>query len=162
MAERCKFCSGLSISHLIELAETELMSRRFPQTAYYRHHESFSEFERSSYEGCDLCEMILDCFKGAEHEYMWPREWKSSDRDLGTSMYAAAKELDVSDVKLSIEADQCFNGDTIDHVRVFDTLIVQVGPDDEYPRDPEADEDSEDMIQPIPPLLLTLRVPRGT
>ncbi|OIW32526.1 HET-domain-containing protein [Coniochaeta ligniaria NRRL 30616] len=160
MNRRCKFCAGLSISHLVELAEKEFVSRNFPKEAYYRHHESFSDLERSASGGCDLCQLILDCFKGAEHEYTWPREWKGSDSDLDTSMYAAAKALDVSDVKISIEADQCFSGDKIEHVRVFDTLVVQVGIDEESHRDPEGDAEYDDSLQALPALLLTLRVPR--
>ncbi|KAB5576438.1 heterokaryon incompatibility protein-domain-containing protein [Coniochaeta sp. 2T2.1] len=160
MPQRCHFCAGLSVAHLVELAEKEFMSRQFPKTAYYKHHESFSDLEQAANAGCDICQLILDCFKGVEHEYTWPREWQGTDSDLDTSMYAAAKELDVSDVKTCLEADQCFYGDTIEHVRVFDTLVVQVGSDEERPRDDGEDEDYDDMIQPLPPLLLTLRVPR--
>ena len=161
MAQRCHFCAGLSVEHLVRLAEQEFTSRRFPEKAYYRHHESFSDLEQSADAGCDLCQLILDCFKGVEHEYMWPKEWQGTEGDLDGSMYAAAKELDTSDVKISLEADQCFSGDNIEHVRVFDALVVQVGSDEERPRDDEGDEEYDDMIQPLPPLLLTLRVPRS-
>ncbi|KAB5540401.1 heterokaryon incompatibility protein-domain-containing protein [Coniochaeta sp. 2T2.1] len=160
MAQRCSFCAGLSVAYLVELAEKEFVSRQFPKTAYYRHHESFLDLEQAAIAGCDLCQLILDCFKGAEHDYTWPREWQGPDSDLDTSMYTAAKELDVSDVKICIEADQCFSGDAIEHVRVFDTLVVQVGSDEERPRDDGEDDEYDDMIQPLPPLLLTLRVPR--
>lgn len=163
MGTRCKFCAGLSISHLVELAEKEFVARKFPKKAFYRHHESFSDLEQSADGGCDLCRLILDCFRGTETDLsnLSRAEWRGSACDLVTSMYAAAKALGVSDVKICVEADQCVSGAKIDHVRVFDTLKVQFGVSREVAFDSKENPKTDGFLRALPPLLLTLRVRRG-
>jgi hypothetical protein len=145
---------------LVELAEKEYEARGFPREAYYKHHESFKDLERSANDGCDLCELILGCFKGSDHDAMWPRTWNPPGQgDINNSMYAVAKDLDVSDVKIAIDSDQCYMSDKIDKVSAFDTLLIQVGAGDEIASSDE-DEEADDNF-PLPLLRLTLSTPRG-
>jgi hypothetical protein len=74
MAPRCQFCSRYSINHLVALAE------RNTKAAYYSHLESFAYLEQSAQDGCDLCRLILDCFKAAEHDEIWPRNFERPGR----------------------------------------------------------------------------------
>ncbi|RYP09897.1 hypothetical protein DL764_001031 [Monosporascus ibericus] len=171
MATRCEYCAKLTVSRLVELAEEEYVEQtEFPQRAYYQHHSSFSELDRSAGNGCDLCRLIIDCFRGApvgfvvedpwEFPLTWPETWVGPERcDIAESMYAAAKQLPVSDVKLALRADHQPN--ELDTVRMFDTILVKVGPE-RKPDPEEFDSDFDYHEMTFPCLQLRLRVPRGT
>lgn len=157
----CKCCEGISIPSLVRLARTEFEEyQSFPQEAFYEHHATFSDLETSAVEGCVLCDLVLECFKGAPVEDdirgpSWPEEWISEvDRDLDASMYGVAKSLPDSTVRVAISADHIYANASIKDVTEFDTLLFQVGPPDE---DPEAD-----MYWLLHPLALTLTISRGT
>ncbi|KAK3353762.1 heterokaryon incompatibility protein-domain-containing protein [Lasiosphaeria hispida] len=157
MAQKCRFCAGLTISHLIELAKEEFTGHTFPDNAYYQHHACFADLEQSAEDGCGLCQLILDCFKGAEREdYEWPRTWAGAEADNDWSMYSAAKEMDMSDVKIAIDASQTFGADPLELVSVFDTILVQVGMSQDAPADPD---DEDVWSDRFPTLRLTLSRP---
>lgn len=133
MSTRCRFCLGLSVEKLFNLAKDEFSGHDFPASAYYQHHNSFHELEQSANAGCDLCLLIVDCFKGIEWttgDYQFsPYAWETAtELDIENTAYATAKQLAVSDVKLSISTDHVYLGDPLDNVQSFNTLLVQVGP----------------------------------
>ncbi|RYO97731.1 hypothetical protein DL765_011108 [Monosporascus sp. GIB2] len=152
--------------HLVELAEEEYAEPTdFPQRAYYQHHSSFGELDRSAGNGCDLCRLIIDCFRGtpfdsSDFPIRWPQTWVGPERcDIAESMYAAAKELPVSDVKLALHADHHYVPYTLDKVRMFDTIMVQIGPV-EKPQPEEYDSDFDYDDSAFAYLPLRLRAPR--
>ncbi|RYP49235.1 hypothetical protein DL768_005009 [Monosporascus sp. mg162] len=159
-----EFSSSLPLSRLVELAEEEYAEQTdFPQRAYYQHHSSFSELDRSAGNGCDLCRLIIDCFRGAPFEdpqLLWPETWVGPERcDIAESMYAAAEQLPVSDVKLALYADTDYRPFRLDKVRMFDTIMVQIGPV-EKPQPEEYDSNSDSDERAFPCLHLRLRVSR--
>ncbi|RYP80892.1 hypothetical protein DL770_006050 [Monosporascus sp. CRB-9-2] len=163
MATRCEYCAKLTVSRLVELAEEEYAEQTdFPQRAYYQHHSSFSELDRSAGNGCDLCRLIIDCFRGAPEgrSLLWPKTWVGPERcDIAESMYAAAEQLPVSDVKLALHSNAEYRPFKLDKVRMFDTIMVQIGPV-EKPSPEEYDSDFDyDEIE-FPCLHLRLRAPR--
>lgn len=158
---RCQYCTGLSISRLVRLAQEEFSGHEFPSRAFYQHHPSFNELEQAAEHGCDLCRLILECFKGSPTDqdppYEWPDEWHGSRCSIETSMYAAAKELPDSNVRISINSDNSYGSDTIDKVITFDTLLVQLGP-----KAPPYDSDDPDAENwEFPALSLRIDTPRG-
>ena len=153
MSTRCRLCSGLSVEALVGLAKQEFSAHEFPTWAYYQHHSSFHDLEHAANAGCDLCSLIVDCFKGipwtrGEFYYEFsPYIWEKTEVDIEESAYTAAKEVALSDVKLSINTDHVYSSDGLDKVRSFNTLLVQVGPS-------ELPEESEDYAFPF--LILSL------
>ncbi|KAH0443062.1 heterokaryon incompatibility protein [Colletotrichum camelliae] len=135
MNKRCIYCTKLSIEALVELAKISFEAQRFPQDAYYQHHDSFSALEQSAYNGCDLCQVILQCFQQtpceAEQPLEWPQEWNETTNasldGYPHTMYSVAKGLDVSDVKLCINTSHLYDAQGLRDVQVFDETIVQVG-----------------------------------
>lgn len=118
MANRCHYCKGLSINHLVELAVTEMPWRRsskpeiFPEN-YYQHHGSIKDLEDSAVQGCDLCQFFLDRFKVTVY-----------DEETSETFYAAIKTLSVTDIKISFGAAGIFDGSSLP---VLDMLVLQVG-----------------------------------
>lgn len=154
---RCQPCARLTISHLVQLAKREFGGHFFPENAFYRHHGSFDALERSADDGCDFCQLIIDCFKGSPkpRNLTWPEVWEGPGCDIEESMYAAAKNLEVSDVKICINADHVFFQQPLESVEVFDLLLVQVGPREDAVRDEDASFDG------FPVLKLAFSAPRG-
>ncbi|ROT39006.1 HET-domain-containing protein [Sodiomyces alkalinus F11] len=160
MASRCQPCSELTISHLVHLTERDFNGHVFPEEGFYRHHDSFDALERSANDGCDFCQLIIDCFKGSPNIHntiRWPERWEGQGPscNMETSMYAAAKRLKNSDVKISINANHVFSWTSLEAVEVFDLLLVQVGPREETPRDEETGREVG-----FPTLTLSFSVPR--
>ncbi|KAF3770676.1 HET-domain-containing protein [Cryphonectria parasitica EP155] len=160
MARRCHHCVGLSIESLIRLAKDEFKGyHEFPKQAFYQHHNSLQDLEASAESGCELCTLILDCFKGAQVEdaddrpMAWPEDWVSDNHELGTSMFTVAKGLDDSSIRIAISADHVYATAGIEDVSQFDTLLVQIGPRDDGP------EAVMDWV--LPPLPLAITVARG-
>lgn len=156
MAPECRPCANLTLDKLLLFAEEEYSGCTFPTKAYYEHHPSFNHLEQAAKDGCDLCRLILDCFKGsARDHYTWPPEWEEPDGDVEGPMYAAAKRLDVSDVKLALDSSTAFAG--AKGVSVFDVMMVQVGRRSEVEEEDDADDYEGDFWdQRVPPLRLTL------
>ncbi|KAL6807117.1 heterokaryon incompatibility domain-containing protein [Trichoderma sp. SZMC 28013] len=133
MNNRCQLCSGLSIETLIRLAKQEFSGYEFPASAYYQHHNSFHDLEQAANSSCDFCLLIVDCFKGipwirGESYEISSYLWEQPEIEIEDSAYNAAKQLALSDVKLSINTDHVYSEDGLDKVRSFTTLLVQIGP----------------------------------
>lgn len=173
---RCCFCAGLSIEFLVSLAKEELRGRHtFPGQAFYQHQPSFDDLEASAKSGCDLCALILNCFKGAptcDDDWTdWPEPWLGDDCAPEDSMYSLAKALEDSVVRVAISSDNLYLGEdhvssasvnqtqtaaTIARASQLDTLLIQVGP--------KLEESDEFYYRSwdLPALSLTLTVPTGS
>lgn len=121
-------------------------------------------------DGCKFCQLILGCFKGAptggSHPSTWPEEWLGPDCKVEDSIYALAKEMPDSNVRISIGSDNVYIGDTIEKVSVFNTLLVKVGPneiideddpDEEYPTSWDLPELVLDISTSIPSMIYESR-----
>ncbi|KAL6835266.1 heterokaryon incompatibility domain-containing protein [Trichoderma camerunense] len=155
MSIRCRLCSGLSVETLIGFAKEEFSGHEFPASAYYRHHSSFHDLEQAAVAGCDFCLLIVDCFKGipwirGESYQFSSYLWEKPEIEIEDSAYDAAKQVALSDVKLSIGTDHVYLGDGLDKVRSFNTLLVQIGPT-------ELPEESSDYAFPFLTLSLNDR-----
>ncbi|KAL7915290.1 heterokaryon incompatibility domain-containing protein [Trichoderma velutinum] len=158
MSTRCRFCSGLSLETLFRLAKQEFSGHDFPTSAYYQHHGSFHDLEQAATAGCDLCLLIVDYMKGIHwvRGESWEFDsniWENPENpgiDIKDSAYNAAKQVALSEVKLSIGTDHVYAGDGLDKVRSFNTLLVQIGPT-------ELQEESSDY--PFPFLTFSLNDP---
>ncbi|KAK5652811.1 hypothetical protein OQA88_9477 [Cercophora sp. LCS_1] len=161
MSTRCQPCCGLSIEHLIDLAKTQYGGFTFPDKAYYAHQASFDDLEASAENGCDLCRLIVDCYKGAPLDwYNWPSIWKGSGNDINDSMYMAIRELDATDVRIAIDSSHAFAGtDDLEDIRVFDSLMVQVGASSDSWEDYDRRR-SNSSTYSLPTLRLTLSAKR--
>lgn len=156
----CHFCRDLSIETLVSLAKKEIDGyHSFPQQAFYQHQPSIDDLEASASNGCDLCDLILGCLCVSSPEMLLgtgsPEQREDQDCDLDESMYAVAKMLEVSSIKIAITADHLYcNEVTLPADCQLDTLLVQVGP--------RADDPAEyGMHWELPPLSLTLSLPVG-
>ncbi|UKZ46432.1 hypothetical protein TrVGV298_000635 [Trichoderma virens] len=155
MSTRCRFCSGLSVEALLKLVKHEFSGHEFPASAYYQHHSTFCDLEQAAHAGCELCSLIVECFKGipwtrGESYQFSSYKWEKAEVDIEDSAYTAAKQVALSDVKLSIGTDHVYLGDGLDKVRSFNTLLVQVGPT-------ELPEESDDYAFPFLTLSLSDR-----
>ncbi|OLN92774.1 hypothetical protein CCHL11_06733 [Colletotrichum chlorophyti] len=136
MPSQCRYCAGLTIETLVELAKTGFEAQEFPQTAYYQHHQSFDDLEREAGNGCEFCQLILNCFlhtpcpepKPMEWPLGWNRELDLKQETQPRTMYSIAKELAVSDVKLCINATHLYGRQPLEDAEVLDEILVQVGP----------------------------------
>jgi hypothetical protein len=142
---------------LVHLAKKEFTVHldAFPKSAFYAHHASFDELEQSALSGCDLCRLILDLSK-SYNATNWNLEWQPDTCDIKSSMYTAAKALEVSDVKIALTSSYFYLNYTadVDEPRIYDGFRVQVGPSEE-------DAESGDGWW-IPVLPLMLSVPCST
>ncbi|KAJ4375897.1 hypothetical protein N0V83_001175 [Neocucurbitaria cava] len=145
MNSRCALCNNLTIEGLIELARIELADSVWvPKRAYYQHHNSVTDLENSANAGCDLCSLLVSCLKGNEDtDSLAANKWIGIDCDLEESLFAAAKRLPYSDVKICIASGEASYGDTLDSIHVLDTILVQVGPLVDLDRDPDLEPDWE-------------------
>lgn len=157
---RCRFCRDLSIETLVSLAKKEIDGyHSFPQQAFYQHQPSINDLEASASNGCDLCDLILGCLFVTSPETLLgtgsPEQREDQDCDLDESMYAVAKTLETSCIKIAITADHLYcNEVKLPADCQLDTLLVQVGPRADDP-------DEYGMHWELPPLFLTLSLPVG-
>jgi hypothetical protein len=151
----CQPCANLSFQQLVDLAKQEFTVRldAFPKSAFYAHHASFHDLEQSAISGCDLCRLILDLSK-SYNATSWSLEWQPDTCDIKSSMYATAKALEVSDVKIALTSSYFFSNYTVDvdEPRIYDGFRVQVGPSEE---DVESG-GSEGWWIPVLPLMLSV------
>lgn len=156
MGRRCQFCTNLSIRLLVNLAKREFSGSDFPRHAYYQHHPSLLDLEKSGDNGCDLCQLVIECLKATPADDSlagWQPDLISPVCKLEDSLYAAAMPLPTSDVKVCIASSAVYLGRPIEEVSVFDALMIQVGPLEEYHED--------ESYQGLSPLILTLSTARG-
>lgn len=116
MDQRCTYCRNLSISNLVLLTCKEFEGGAFPKQAYYQHHGSIGDLEKSSEAGCDFCGLISKSCR--------VKSWEES----GQSVHDFAKGQDVSDVKLALNSDHVYAGETLlSAVQTFDRILVKIG-----------------------------------
>lgn len=105
-----------------------------PASLCYQHHASFLDLENAANNGCPLCQFIVDCFKWTAykdgHIPKWPRGNKPS-AELAGSMYAVAKGLEVSDVRICLDNRDITSEWNMS--RSVDKMNVRVGPFYELP-----------------------------
>ncbi len=112
---RCNFCTQLSISCLLDLYYEDGVDEygypNYSMERFYQHHQSISNLEQAANNGCDLCQLILDSFKGlpaqADRSEWWP--------DI--------KALPDTNVRIRINS-----WGYIDGMDAIDELEVHVGP----------------------------------
>ncbi|KAF4947358.1 hypothetical protein FSARC_13979 [Fusarium sarcochroum] len=97
---------------------------------------SFDQLEFAALQGCDLCQLILECFKGAVEGEIptrcdWPREWTPDSPPGMATMYSKAKKLPKSNVRLCIDVTNKYPAMSLKEVQLFDAIRVQVGPTSE-------------------------------
>ncbi|KAI1323283.1 HET-domain-containing protein [Xylariaceae sp. FL0255] len=130
MAQRCILCLGFSINHLVELAKIEFSSRSVPQKAFYQHHASMDDLERSAAGGCDFCTLIYECFRYTptilDNHPKWPEQW-SVDLPFEKSMLADTKYFKETDIKVFIDSSSLYFGEKLDSAPVFDILQIHIG-----------------------------------
>ncbi|TVY17477.1 hypothetical protein LARI1_G004820 [Lachnellula arida] len=142
----CNLCQGLSISHLVKLAETEFSGHDFPQQAFYQHHGSYDELKCSAQDGCEFCQLLLEGFENIPvREGDWEGETRSS----------AIEGLESSDIKICINSEHIYSGDAIETVRMFDILMAQCG----VPVNTRSSNSEEEFMK-ASPLRLALKVRR--
>lgn len=155
MASRCSYCAGLSIRVLVDLAEKEFRTGRFPSQAFYQHHASIRDLEASSEAGCDLCRLILDHLHDASKT-----GGVQDDQSTGVALSPSgtARDLADSSVLMAINCDGAIP--SVSHsqlnmdLTVFDEIMVQVGRPD---KSQEAWRESQNIT-----LHLSLTIPDGT
>ncbi|KAI0413253.1 HET-domain-containing protein [Xylaria grammica] len=160
MSYQCEYCANLSISHLVELAEQEFVDGyfEFPSHGFYPHQPSLTDLEASALRGCVLCQLILEYLHGAEgppDSYMrmpLPYTGRAIDSEK-KSAYSFARDLPRNHVRICIRASHMVADESLDRVRVFDRLVVQVG-------DVE-DPDATPVTGSLPPLALVLKTPHN-
>lgn len=143
-SRRCRFCAELTIEALVDLANKEFSGNLFPKKHYYQHHASFEDLEDAAIAGCDLCQLILDCFKGTILDdvgdgTLWPDRWESSPSRDEPTMYGEVTDIERSKIKLSINAQHPVDDIHLQDDQVFDIIMVHVGP--VYQRTPSDNED---------------------
>ncbi|KAI8651876.1 HET domain-containing protein [Fusarium sp. Ph1] len=134
----CSYCKGLSIDRLVQLMQEDLRKSWMlpppPASLHYQHHASFLDLENAANNGCPLCQFIVGCFKWTASQDgqipQWPRDNKPST-NLAGSMYAVAKSLEVSDVKICLD-NRCITSEWI-MGKSIDRMLVRVGPFYELP-----------------------------
>lgn len=120
----CKYCDGLSINCLLELAKVEFKPEglSFPRKAYYEHHASYQDLVQSARDGCELCDFIYNEFR----EISLPGLRRVIDASEEVTMDEAATALKISDVKFCIETD-IWRYTSLQDCRLLDKILVKVG-----------------------------------
>lgn len=148
---RCSYCASLNIQKLIDLAKIEFCGSWLPRSAYYQHHGSIHALEQSAGLGCDLCGLIVRAFAEAHLDTYW--YFADDDETLLNAIKAWGKK---SPIRVSIQADHVYVAATLADVKVFDTLQISAGEDD------ETDSGSEEGSGVgLPTVYLPLTSPRG-
>lgn len=156
--QRCSYCANLSIESLVSLAVEEFDGHQFPQRAFFEHHRSFEELENSAETGCDFCQVILESFQTTPES---PGDDRTLDEtcDNSESLYAAARFVEPSHVKISINSDHVYSFEARDQVRVFDTILVQVGRTSPRADEVGSEDDTEELY--LEPVKLRIKTARG-
>lgn len=154
MASRCSYCAGLSIRVLVDLAEKEFRTGRFPSQAFYRHHASVRDMDGSAEAGCDLCRLIIDHLHDA---IKTGGVQDDQSNGVALSPSGTGKGLAESSVTMAINCDGAIPGVSLSQLNmdltVFDEIMVQVGRPD---KSRQVQRESEQTLH------LSLTIPDGT
>ncbi|KAF7539713.1 hypothetical protein G7054_g1936 [Neopestalotiopsis clavispora] len=140
MAYTCQYCATLSISRLVELAKEDFSSWDFSHEKFFEHHKSFQDLDASAQNGCGLCRLIIDSFKGIPRKLNshWPHTWawEGPECPQASSIYGKLRESSKeTDIKLCINTGTSYGDDPLEKVTVLDHLIVKVGSVEYFDRD---------------------------
>ncbi|KAM0426544.1 hypothetical protein ACHAPT_008236 [Fusarium lateritium] len=148
---RCKFCQELSIERLIELAEAEFGAMVVPHNAYYSHQPSIAALDASAEQGCDLCQLIVQALGSTTYNGHFDFELEGFDRSLDSTVLETARGLaDFYDtaIRISLNTMHVVWESPLSDVKMFELLLVQVGPPREVD-DPLSDGgDDYEIVQP--------------
>ncbi|KAI5917149.1 HET-domain-containing protein [Camillea tinctor] len=153
---RCQYCEGLSLSRLIALAKQEYGSGVMPEQAFYQHHASLNDLENSATNGCDLCCLVLESLKCTGCEPGYDKVWSAPVCQLEESRFTRMKDLATTDIKLCITSSCLYGSDSLDSVRVLDSILVHIGPVPLRDASPKSFDDE----WALDPMALTMTVPR--
>lgn len=158
VGKQCERCANLTIEHLVDLAHKGFSrDDGVPSAACYQLHDSILSLEIAADAGCHFCNLIVGCLKGYLDNGSWNSdEWKGEDCNTEHSLLATARQLLHSEVRLCIVSEDSDENDAFADVKVLDTLLVQIGPHDDF----RAEDD--DGIERSPMFKLTLASSRGT
>jgi hypothetical protein len=149
MLFRCICCAGLSISTLVNLVKTEPPEERFSQQAFYQHHESVADLQKSADEGCAFCTFIVQCLKGyTDTHHIWATTWVGSLCEPGESLFEAAAQSIESDIKIRLLPRGKTHLDSVRGFSMLDTLFVQCGPSIGHATESEDDNDGDSFTTP--------------
>ncbi|KAM0287397.1 hypothetical protein ACHAO9_007801 [Fusarium lateritium] len=127
---RCKYCQGLSIERLVELAETEFKATAFPQNAYYTHQPTIAALDTSAEQGCDLCQLIVQALESTSDNASWAEELLGLNRTQDSIILATARGLaDFYDtaIRICINTMHVIWGTSLSDVEMLEMLLIQVG-----------------------------------
>ncbi|KAI6351085.1 hypothetical protein MCOR25_010157 [Pyricularia grisea] len=144
----CSFCEGLSIEHLVELTAVEYRGGRFPDRAFYQHHATIEDLVESADNGCDFCRFIVACAEAMPST-------RNFDETHSFLAFCQECEMRSTDVKIAIHAHHTNEDQTIEEVKLLDTLQIWFGPNPPY-----GYQEMEDYCHLEWPLDLTISVPR--
>lgn len=54
--------ASLTTEALAELAQDDFQDHKSPKKAFYRHHELYDVSTQATNGGCNLCQLIFECF----------------------------------------------------------------------------------------------------
>lgn len=156
--KQCARCASLTIEHLVDLARKGFSrDNSVLSVAYYQLHDSIEDLEIAADAGCHFCNLIMACLKGYWDNDNWIADkWEGDDCHPEHSLLARARQLLQSEVRLCIVSDDSDRNDALADVKVFDTILIQVGPHDEL------EGEIDDRIERFPVFKLTLATSRGT
>lgn len=139
-SKRCRFCVGLTISGLFQLAQEDHDPTQFTPWVKksYEHHASLEDLEQSAELGCDFCYFMIECTKRARFSRTKLREGFSVNdflvaeqyRDfLDKSLHETAKDMNKpSPITLAIyDGMNPSSRRDMNNRRVYETLWVNVG-----------------------------------
>ncbi|KAI7924621.1 hypothetical protein M0657_004485 [Pyricularia oryzae] len=144
----CSFCEGLSIEHLVELTAVEYRGGRFPDHAFYQHHATIEDLIESADNGCDFCQFIVACAEAMPST-------RNLDETHSFLAFCQECEMRSTDVKIAIHGHHTNEDQTIEEVKLLDTLQIWFGPNPPY-----GYQEMEEYCHLEWPLDLTITVPR--
>lgn len=102
----CRYCANLSVESLVLLTTTvDRQADQLPAEAYYKHHSSFDDLEHAALAGCEICLLILNCYRGCSTNWNWLDAHAAEHRPNDT-IYSYAKELEDSSVNIFVRKSQ--------------------------------------------------------
>jgi hypothetical protein len=146
----CKYCDGLTVEALCELAQIQLSKHddhqyEFSQDAYYCHQPSYDGLINSAKGGCDLCAFIWQGFRDFEMKMAPILGSTAYILDVETEIYKRRNQGLPTDIRVCIDSSYHFGDDDPKTNMLFDALLIQAGDEDEF----------------ILPLKFRLSAPRG-
>jgi len=151
----CRYCANVCVESLVLLTTVDRQADRLPTEAYYKHHSSFDDLEHAALAGCEICLLILDCYRGCDIDWNW-QDTRGAEERPNDTIYTYAKELEDSSVTLFVGNSRS-SVDVLQEGQILDQVSVHLGPINIEPRGSE-----ESLEYELPDLKLLLTGSRGT